>query len=72
MIDKENPAVLIGLLILILVEIGIIMNSNATYFRRYADFVVTVLFLFAAYFVFQYFQIRQKIPIRICDKLINL
>lgn len=68
MLKQESPGLLIVLLIVILIEIGIIMNSNATYFKRYTDFVITVLFAAAAYFVFRYFQSRDKIPNRICKK----
>ena len=61
---KENPGILLALIVLLILEIGVIMLYDQKYFREYTDAIVILTMVVAAYFAYYYLKAAQSVPKR--------
>ena len=68
---KDSPELTLAILIILLIEIGIIMNTKTDYFHNYIDIVVVISFIGGAYCAIKYFFFREKIPVVVVDRFVE-
>lgn len=64
---KDNPGVLLILLVVVILEIGIIFNCDRKHYTEFTDAVVVLTMFAAAYFAYHYIKARRNLPVRGTD-----